>query len=111
MDLMKTFVEKAQVQILICLVRAYISCGEFLKAKAAHETCRSFDIGISSQTGTIEERLCNYEATIAHYRKLIALLQMQEHDDISCSLSLANTLVQTTKLKHLRYFRKSLIVA
>jgi len=64
----------------------------------------------------------NYEAAIARFRKVIARLQMQENDDsqngarVRCAFMLADTLlqwniVQTTKLKHLRYIRKSLIVS
>jgi len=44
--------------------------------------------------------MCNYEAAIAQFRKVVAVLQKQEHDDslngtrVTCSLRFANTLLQ-----------------
>jgi len=100
MDLMETVEDEAQAEIN--LITAYIGCGEFLKAKAADKKRRSCLMdGITGfQTGTIEKGLCNYEAAIAHFRKGIAGLQMQEYDDslngirVACSLRLANTLLR-----------------
>jgi len=101
MDLMTIVEEEGQAEINLIL--AYIECGEFLKAKAAHETRRSFDMHrcrAEFQAGRIEEGLCNYEAAIANFRKAVAVLQMQEYDDslyatrASCSLRLGNSLLQ-----------------
>jgi hypothetical protein len=63
MDMMETFDEeyfKAETN----LIRTYIRCGEFLKAKAAHKKRRStdnYDCIARWQSGRIEEELCNYE--------------------------------------------------
>jgi len=100
MDMMETFNEKIQAEI--SLIYAYIGCGEFLKAKAAHKKHpRSFDIyQWVFQAGTIAEGLCNYEAAIVHFRKVLAELLMQENDDslngtrVSCSVGLAHNLMR-----------------
>jgi len=42
MDLMETLEDEIQAEIF--LIYAYVGCGEFLKAKAAHEKRRSVDI-------------------------------------------------------------------
>ena len=102
MDMMETV--ELEMLAEIYLIRAYIGCGEFLKAKAAHKKRRSTDkyhwvAGI--QLGKIEEGLCNYEAAIAHFRKAVAELQKQECDGDSqnkarfvCSVDLARTLLR-----------------
>ena len=103
MDLMETFDEKIQAEI--SLIYSYIGCGEFLKAKAAHKKHpRSADIidqwVPGFQSARIEEGMCNYQAAIALFRKVLAELLMQENDDslngtrVSCSVGLANNLMR-----------------
>jgi len=101
MGMMETVEDEDQAETNLIL--AYIGCGEFLKAKAAHEKRRTTHImdGITRlQSGMIEEGLCNYAAAIAHFRKVAAGLQMQEYDDslyasrFVCSMHLAKTLLQ-----------------
>ena len=97
MDMMETVREKVGVETN--LINAYIGCGEFLKAKAAHKKCRSFDMNrwvAEFQAGCIEEGLCNYEAAIIHYREVIAELQKEEYDDMSrlCSSFIARILLK-----------------
>jgi len=96
MDLMETVEEEVQAETK--LIIAYIGCGEFLKGKAAHEKRRSNDWTTWLQLWRIETGLYNYEASIAHFRKVAAGLQKQEYDDslsetrFGCSLMLANLL-------------------
>jgi tetratricopeptide (TPR) repeat protein len=97
MDMMETVEEKNV--LTECLICAYIGCGDFLNANAAHKKCRSRDIhdrtaGI--QSGAIEEGLCNYKAAIVYFRKGVAELQEEEYEeyDNSCSVGLARTLLK-----------------
>jgi len=106
MDLMETFVEKDQVQIIIRLVCAYIGCGEFLKATSAIEN--SFNMHrwvarFSFHAGRIEEGLCNYEAAIAHFRKTVAELQMQEYNDSLKGTRIGYSLVRLAKTRLLQH--------
>jgi tetratricopeptide (TPR) repeat protein len=94
MDMMETVEEKNV--LTECLICAYIGCGDFLNANAAHKKCRSRDIhdrtaGI--QSGAIEEGLCNYKAAIVYFRKGVAELEEEEYDN-SCSVGLARTLLK-----------------
>ena len=103
MDMMETF----ELEILadVYLIRAYIGCGEFLKAKAAHKKRCSTDkfhwkTGIQ-ELGKIEVGLCNYESAITHFRKEVAELQKQECDGdrqskarFVCSVDLARSLLR-----------------
>jgi len=58
----------------------------------------SFVAGLQSER--IEEVLCNYEAAIANFRKVVTGLQKQEDDDclsetrFGCSVDLARTLLR-----------------
>jgi tetratricopeptide (TPR) repeat protein len=104
MDMMEIFEDgdKAQAN----LVRAYVECGEFLKAKATNKNCYEFLKAnaankkhhwmVDLQSGRIEEGLCNYKAAITHFRKAVAELQTQEYDDMSrvCCSFLARTLLK-----------------
>jgi tetratricopeptide (TPR) repeat protein len=99
MYMMKTVEEECYAEIL--LVRAYIGCGELLKAKAANKKRRrSTDkcdwVESRLQSGRIEKGLCNYKAAITHFREVAAELQKQEDDDTRaiCSVTLARTLLQ-----------------
>ena len=102
MDMIERFEEEFQAASLIYLVDAYIGCGEFLKAKAADEKRRSSPTHVYNweaglQLGRIEEGMCNYEAAIAHFRKVAAVHQTLEYDGgirVTCSLDLARTLLR-----------------
>ena len=101
-DTMETLEDKVQAETI--LIRAYIGCGEFLKAKAADEKCRSTngnDWLADLQSGKIEAGLCNYKAAIPHFRKGVVELQKQEYDGDKlsgtrgiCSMDLATTLLR-----------------
>jgi len=99
-DMMETLEEEVQAETN--LIRAYIGCGEFLKAKAANKKRISTDINHFVDwflSGRIEYGLCNYEAAIAHYRKYLAEVQKQEYESLSasrfdCSMDLAITLLR-----------------
>ena len=74
----KTFKEEIQAERE--LIRTYIGCGEFLKAKVADEKRRSTDVDhwvAVLQSGRIEEGLCNHKAAIAHFREVVAELQIK----------------------------------
>jgi len=98
MDMMETLEEEDQAECN--LIAAYIGCGEFLKAKDADKKRRSTYFVAGMHSGMIEEGLCNYKAAIAHFRKVVAGLQKQDHDDglskarFGCSVDLATTLLR-----------------
>jgi hypothetical protein len=108
MDMMETFEQKVQAEIL--LINAYIGCGKFLKAKVANEARLSINViprismdvicwEVGMQSERIEEGLCNYKAAITHFRDVVARLQKQEYDDglfstrFICSVGLAKNLL------------------
>ena len=104
MDMMETLEE--QVQAETNLIIAYIGCDEFLKAKVANtKKCRSTDINRCVnwfQSGRrIEYGLCNnYEAAIAHYRKYLAEVQIQEYDSPSRTRNVWSVDLAITLLRH-----------
>ncbi len=103
MDMMETLEE--QVQAETNLVIAYVGCGEFREAKGANtKECRSTDISRCVnwfQSGRIEYGLCNnYEAAIAHYRKYLAEVQIQEYDSPSRTRNVWSVDLAITLLRH-----------
>ena len=104
MDMLETLEEEGKMEPFLNLIEAYMNIGEFLKAKAADEKRRSStnmnNWVAEMQSGQIEEGMCNYEAAIPHFRKVAAVLQMQEYDGLS-GMRVSNFIgLATSLLKH-----------
>jgi hypothetical protein len=100
-DTMKTSEEEIQAEV--CLVDAYIGCGEFLKAKATKKNCLVSNVQhwmTAFEYGSIEKGLCNYEAALAHYRIGIRVRVKEEYDPSHDLRDYSPSVVATTLLQH-----------